>query len=259
MTAPDHLQHALPYDPTGLPHMRRLPGTVPLADRPWLMPDEAYAGQMRLRDQLVATARDRVIAALPGSEAAVDELYRAVLHELSALDGFKVGADAVERPDGAEVPRDLPQLEQLARLVQEDLCLMQARGDGHVLTAAALLFPAHWTLAEKLGRPLLGIHTPVKVYDCDVGRRVQRLFDALRPERPIWRFNLHGQDTNDLFTPLTEADAKPSQKFWPAYVRSERQVLKRLPETGAVVFSIKTYLLASEQMPAGLMALLAAR
>lgn len=256
---PDHLQHGLPYDPTGLPHMRRLPGTVPLGDAPWILPDEAYAGQMRLRDGLVAEMHDRVIAELPGSDAAVAELYAAVLDQIGGLPGFRVGPLAVRRPDGAEVPRDLPVLDQLARLVQEDLCVMEARDGTHVLSAAALLFPAHWTLAEKLGRPLLGIHDPVEVYDADVGRRVQRLFDALKPERPIWRFNLHGQDTTDLFAPLREGDAKPKRQLWPPYVRSERQVLRRLPETGAVVFSIKTYLVPSEVMPAGLMALLAAR
>lgn len=178
METPSHLQRALPYDPTCLPHMRRLPGTVPLGDRPWLLPDEAFAGQMALRDRLVAESRGRVIAGLPGSEAAVAELHALVLEEISGQPGYDIAERVIRRPDGGEVPRDAPLLDQLARLVQEDLCVMEAQGDTHVLTAATLLFPAHWTLAQKIGRPLMGIHDPVAVYDAEVGRRVQRLFDG---------------------------------------------------------------------------------
>ena len=46
-------------------------------------------------------------------------------------------------------------LAALAGLAQEDFCLMQrAAGRAYALTAALLCFPAHWRLAEKLGRPL---------------------------------------------------------------------------------------------------------
>ena len=45
-------------------------------------------------------------------------------------------------------------LDRLAGLAQEDFCVMQAQPDGaYALTAALLCFPAHWRLAEKLGRP----------------------------------------------------------------------------------------------------------
>lgn len=239
--------------------MRRLPGTVPLGDMPWLWPDEAYAGQMALRDRLVAEAPETVIAALPESGPAVEELYRLVLSELAALPGFRMDVDAVQRPDGARVARDAPRLAQLARLVQEDLCVMEAGAEGHVLTAATLLFPAYWTLSEKLGRPLVGLHAPVPVYDADIARRVQRLFDGLAPERPIWRFNLHPQDSDALFTPRREGDPARHRARRPRYFRSERQILRRLPETGAVVFSIKTYLVEAAGQPEAWFDLIGAR
>ena len=53
----------------------------------------------------------------------------------------------------------------LGHLVQEDLCLMEKRGEEHVLTAAVLCFPASWRLADKIGRPLEAIHVPVPEYD----------------------------------------------------------------------------------------------
>jgi hypothetical protein len=120
---------------------------------------------------------------------------------------------------------------------------MQA-GDGgeHLLTAAILCFPAGWTLAEKLGRPMMRIHQPVAKYTEDVGRRVQRLLDAVRPEMPLWRANAH-LSRAPLFNPLPEDAPKDTtnQGEMP-FVRSERQCLLRLPKTGAVLFSIHTYL-----------------
>ena len=41
---------------------RRLPGIQPLAPGDWLRVDEAFAGQMALRDRLITTRRDEVLA-----------------------------------------------------------------------------------------------------------------------------------------------------------------------------------------------------
>ncbi|WP_426033533.1 heme-dependent oxidative N-demethylase family protein [Cypionkella sp. TWP1-2-1b2] len=176
-------------------------------------------------------------AALP----AALELYDRVLGKLRSTAGFEVGATAVRRPDGVLVAldRDRPLL-TLGRLVQEDLCLMQRVSAEHALTAAVLCFPASWTLAEKLGRSMLGIHIPVESYAEDLARRVQRLFDAIRPEQPLWRMNFHIYESPALFHPRRESYRHPTARAG-AYMRAERQCLLRLPQTGAVVFSIHTY------------------
>jgi hypothetical protein len=134
--------------------------------------------------------------------------------------------------------------------VQEDLVLMEKPSgmDQHVLTAAALCFPASWSLAEKFLRPLTGIHAPVDVYDEDLARRVQRLFDGIRPGRPIWRANALVYADPALFQPRTEADRRPSPPEGPRWLRVERQCLARLPETGAVAFTIHTYVVPFESL-----------
>ena len=120
---------------------------------------------------------------------------------------------------------------------------MQKQGDEHVLTAAVLCFPASWTLAEKAGQPLSRIHRPVGAYDVGVAQRVQRLFDGVQSGKPIWRNNYLHYNDPELYQPLSETD--PARKEpWPAhapYTRAERQCIVRLPETGAVLFSIHTY------------------
>jgi hypothetical protein len=251
---PPVLQARLPAIPWTDPRLMRRPGMVPLDMAEWLVADEAFAGQMALRDDLVARREAEVHALIPTAFDAASELYEAVLMRLAGL-GFGVGATEAVRPDGVTVPLDPARpLLTLGRLVQEDLCLMQpgapfGHPEEHVLTGAILCFPASWTLAEKLGHPLVRIHAPVPDYDGDLAPRVQRLFDAIRPERPLWRMNWHPYASPDLFHPRREADPRPKPGGPAAYMRCERQCLVRLPMTGAVVFSIHTYVVETALLP----------
>lgn len=242
------LQRAVPYD-VSVP--RPLPAVAPLDPGAWLHVDDAYAAQMALREDLLATRRDAVLAHVPEAEEALQELLDAVLEALP--EGFQRRGEVVIRPDGVSVALDRSDpLGVLGRLVQEDLCLLQ-RPEGsaeHELVAAVLCFPARWMLHEKLGRPLLAIHGPVAAYDAALARRVQRLFDGVQAGRPLWRWNALYDDDPELFQPLSEtaprvhrgADARARKP----YLRSERQVLWRLPRTQAMVFSIHTYVVRTE-------------
>jgi hypothetical protein len=238
------LHSALPSAPWMVPAQRRLPGVQPLDIADWLIADEAFAGQMALRDRLIAERREEVLARTPGSEAAEGEVLELVLRHLP--EGYRRDGAGVTRPDGVTVDlwSDTP-LAVAGRLVQEDLCVME-REEGteeHVLSAAVLCFPASWTLAEKIGRPLSPIHAPVARYTPDLARRVQRLFDGIRPGRPLWRQNALLYAQPDLFQPRTEAEPRVEPATRPGYLRSERQCLLRLPRTDAVLFSIHTYVL----------------
>lgn len=223
----------------------RLPAMTPVEPGDWLQVDMAYGAQLAEKARLIAARRADVIAVLPGAEAAVAELLAVVVAELAVRPDFTVEGDHVRRPDGSVVTMDQddPFL-TLSQLVQEDFCLHEKRdtaaGGEHVLTAALLCFPAAWTLAEKIGRPLTAIHAPVARYDTDVAQRVQRMFDMVRADRPLWRANWLRYDDPALFQPHTEANPRPVGRPESAFVRSERQTIRRLPVTGAVVFSIHT-------------------
>ncbi len=242
------LQDRLPVASWADPRTRRLPGTLPLDMADWLQVDEAYAGQMALRDALIAGREAEVHAVLPVAEEAAREVYEMVLPRLAGL-GFRVAEGRALRPDGVTVVLDAARpLRTLGRLLQEDICLMQPDGAGeHMLTGAILCFPAGWRLDEKLGRPMGRIHGPVKKYTEDVARRVQRLMDAIRPETPMWRANAH-LSRAPLFNPLSEAHAKDMSEVVMPWVRSERQCLIRLPRTGAVVFSIHSFVVPLERL-----------
>lgn len=228
-----------------------MPGVLPMPVDDWLRVDDAYAEQMALRDRSIAERGALVHQVLPEGETAARELYAKVLAEELPRLGFQVDGDGIVRPDGVRVRLDADApLMTLGRLVQEDLCLMQpGPDDEHVLTGAILCFPAGWTLAEKIGRPLMRIHQPVRKYDEDVGRRVQRLFDAIRPETPLWRANAH-LSRAPLFHALREDAPKDMREGEMPFIRSERQCLLRLPVSMAVVFSIHTYLVRTADLTA---------
>ncbi len=249
MTQPLILQSALPFAPWMDPRTARLPGILPVEGEDWLRVDDAFAGQMAERDRLIADHRSAVHALLDSARPAAAELLDKVLAKLALTPGYQVGAQRVIRPDGITVPldRDAPLL-TLGRLVQEDLCLMEHDGAEHALTGAVLCFPASWMLAEKIGKPMTGIHTPVDHYTEDVARRVQRLFDAIRPEQALWRMNALVYDDHTLHQPRPEGARRP-RPVERLYMRCERQCLLRLPQTKAVVFSIHTYLVRLADLP----------
>jgi hypothetical protein len=241
------LQSRIPFDTTPRP----LPGIQPLNLAEWLIVDDAYAGQMARRRDLIATRRPEVIAMTDGSLTAAQELLDTVLDRLS--DAYGRDGDTVICPDGARVTIDRADpLATLGRICQEDFCLMQKAGDQHVLTAAVLCFPASWMLAEKIGRPLIGIHIPVASYDPNIAARVQRLFDGVQPGRPLWRFNKLFYADPELHQPRSESNRRVERHATEAaYIRSERQSLVRLPVSGAVTFSIHTFVVAADGKDAG--------
>jgi hypothetical protein len=235
------LQQSLPYD---VEAKRPLPGIAPLDMAEWLLVDEAFSAQMAERARLLSERRDAVLALTDGAGPAMAELLQYVLDWLAEnAVGYVISAKEVRRPDGVTVPidRDDP-MGTLGHLVQEDLCLLEKRGDEHVLSAAVLCFPASWRLADKIGRPLTGIHVPVREYDDGIARRVQRLFDGVQPGRPLWRFNALNYADAVLHQPRSRV--QPSETADLPYLRTERQCVLRLPETRACVFSIHSYVLA---------------
>ncbi len=230
---------------------RALPGVQPLADHDWLWVDEAYGGQMALRAGLLGDHLEAVHYLEEGARAAAEELLEVTLALLPAH-GFAVGTQAVTCPDGRVVDLDFAApLITLGRLVQQDLVLMQKRGDVHVLAGAVLCFPASWLLAEKAGHPLVHIHGRVEEYDADLARRVQRLFDGVRVGRPLWRANRLWYADATLHQPRS-ATAPREIVDGPGearYYRSERQCIFRLPRTDVVVFSIHTFVLNKDDVP----------
>lgn len=226
---------------------RPLPGMRPNDGPNWITVDDAYSDQLAQKASLLKTQPQNVLRCLPTSNDATREVLREVTALLENRDDFSVRSDTIQRPDGVEVKVDpYAPLLTLSQLIQEDICILQKQEDEHVLTAALLCFPASWTLAEKIGKPLTAIHTPVPEYDANIAKRVQRLFDGVRIGQPMWRANFLNYSDPTLYHPRTEDEPRTDDHNNHTYQRSERQTVWRLPKTRAVVFAIHTTVTAPE-------------
>ena len=239
------------YTPFEAPHRMSM-GLMALPLAEWIEIDEELEPQLLEKRRLAAERADEVFQALPGSEPAQAETLRLLAAHLASLrpDLYALESEAITLRPLRETHRlagEAAPLRLAGLLVQEDLCLMERDKAEWRLTAASLSFPTRWRLADKLGRPLAAIHGPVPGFAETLERPVARFFDHLKAERPVWRLNWSLLDDPALFQPTGHGrgEADPSitaqnagEKLW---LRVERQTLRRLPETGAVLFTIRIH------------------
>jgi len=228
--SPDH-----PFKTTGLPPLFRI-GAKPLDGAPRFVAGEDLSAYLAEKQRLAETRFDEIFLAEPDT----DDAQREVL----ALVCAETGNSAHEA--------SVPPLWAAAQLVAEDLIIMQRDADAWRLTAGALCFPSAWRLSEKICKPLDSLHAPVPGFAAGTRNAeiMARMFDALRPEAPIQRGNwsLYGDD--ELFHP-DEADPDVP-RFGPEgdriFLRGERQTLSKLPETGAILFTIRIFVTPLEAL-----------
>ncbi|WOI54667.1 DUF3445 domain-containing protein [Parvularcula sp. LCG005] len=216
----------------------------------WIELDSHLADRLAEKDALFAGKLDTVFQATHQSLPAQEEVWSlltAYLVEHFPDDYVRSDGDIVlTRQDRCVRYDPLRPLLSASRLIDEDLCLMIRHDDGWRLDAASLCFPSHWSLADKFEQPMLRIHAPVPGFADRMAARVERIFDHLKPEQPVWRLNwsLHDEPTLHLpnlphaprFMGMSDQSILAN-----AFMRIERQSLRKLPRSNAIVFAIKTY------------------
>ena len=254
MVAPTHT----PYDGSAKPFSI---GLAPLDPAKWIEIDGHYAAYLREKDRLIAERPGDVLAARPDTHDAQREVLDLVVDHLVSGGSPMFPGRAEWDFLGRRLPRfaaqgsDEPPLQIAARFVQEDLVLMRRSDDGWRLVAASLCFPSSWSLAEKFGRPLQEIHTPVPAFGpgTRMATLITRIFDNLKVDQPVERTNWSLQEDEALFHPRSksERDAKIEQAGTTllgarpaeaAFIRVERQTLRRMPVSGDILFTIRVYL-----------------
>ncbi len=234
-----------PYDGSSRPFSI---GLRPLDPARWFEPDEHLARDLAEKDALMAGRRDTVFREEAGSRPAQEEALAMIAAHLPDRfpdlwrregETISVGGRAVA------LDSDAP-LAVSGRLVQEDLCLLERDDAGWRLAAASLCFPSTWSLADKIGRPMCAIHADVPGFPGRMGDLVQRIFDNLKVELPVERLNWSIYGDARLHHPEAKSDV--AERF-PAHlpildratIRVERQTLRRLPDTGAILFTIRVF------------------
>lgn len=215
-------------------------GTRGLDEARWLDIDADRDRELALKRDLIAERPEEVFAIMANAggvgladiEAAGREVLELIEHWLVRF--------APELPPTPPATERHP-LEAAALLVQEDLCLVDR---DLRLVAGSVCFPSHWRLPEKIGLPLAAVHAPVDHYPEDLESKVDTFMARLRAGRIVVRRNVSVHDHPDLFAP-GPSEVYPTPPAGPdgpdgLWLRSERQTLRRLPDSGMVLFTIRT-------------------
>jgi hypothetical protein len=247
-----------PYD--GSSPLFRI-GTKPLDPADWLAPDAAMAAQLAEKAKLLAQRRDAVFGELAGSRQAQAELLALLADHLprrfpELWRHSSAGIEVIPANETIDLTASGSPLQIAEKLVQDDLLILQRDETGWRLSAASLCFPSSWVLSEKMGKVLADIHAPVPGFGPGTRQAevMARMFDAMRPETPMirWNFSLYGDDR--LFHP--DMSGPHDRRFGageradPVYLRVERQTLRKLPQTGAIAFTIRISLDPLERLEA---------
>ena len=141
-----------------------------------------------------------------------------------------------------------PPLLAAARRVPDDLVLMERRAGDWAVSALSLSAGSFFTADEALGKGLEALHGPVPGFAERFLFRVRRIFDHLPVEDIVERRNWSVVAWRGLYAPeASEARRRalrqrPRQPGAGLYIRCERQTLRRLPQTGGLLFTIRIHL-----------------
>ena len=205
-------------------------GLKAIEESAWLEGGEADPAARK--DPLYAAHRDVVWGEVPGSQAGQREvlaMIEAALGEAIALEGR-------------------PPLYAAARRTPDDLVLVERRDGAWRVAALSLSAPTFFTVSDVLDRSLGEIHDPVHGFNDRFLKRVERIFEGLRPGLVLQRRNWSVVNSAEPFTPDSAPiraripAIRPEQAADELFVRVERQTLRRLPQTGGALFTIRVWL-----------------
>ena len=205
-------------------------GLKPIGEAAWLEGGETDPAARK--DPLFATCREIVWGETARSLAGQEEVLRLI--------------DGTLGP--ATHASDLPPLFAAARRTPDDLVLMEKHDGAWRVSALSLCAPTFFSAHDVLGRSLAEIHGPVHGFAERFLARVERIFEGLRPGLILERRNWSLVNSDQSFTPdpapirARISAIEPAHAGSELFVRVERQTLRRLPQTGGALFTIRVWL-----------------
>ncbi|KAI5852469.1 alpha-1,2-mannosyltransferase [Morchella snyderi] len=256
----------VPYRPfKGGPYFLSM-GLKPLSAEDWIELDKTYLDRLAYKRHLFSRERSETIQSLPGSEDASYESLEMLVDFLPkrypgmfekterGIINLVTGEDWDLRRGSKVWKEKTHPLEVMGLLSTEDWVIMQkdtqGGGDEYHLRAGAVCFPSGWRLAERIGHSLYRIHAGnVPQYEPRIAKSMDRFFSKLKVTSPIQRFNHNLDISYELFrTHSIGAESSEKLTIGDIYLRVERQTLKRLPRTQALLFGIRTYITPVESI-----------
>ena len=125
----------------------------------------------------------------------------------------------------------------LSRVIGEDIAIVEIDSDGNDRNALmSIAAPSRWAPEEKIGRSFVATHTPVPNMEktLAVAAKLQQM---LLERGPFVRFTWGISTTPALDTHPSVTE--PPYAGGDAWLRTERQVIRRIPEHQAFLFTIR--------------------
>ena len=200
-------------------------GLKPILESEWLLPDD---GAYFLAEKQALLDNEPVFAAFDDSMP-------------EQIEAAKIIANNI----GKDYRSDEPPLKAISRHISDDTIIMAKRGGEWQLIALSLCSPTFFNAEYALGKSLHLLHEPIPTGDFKLSDRIARIFDNLKPESILERFNWTVQWSNQRYTPdgailrklADDGDVNNANEM--LFERVERQTIRLLPETGALLFTIR--------------------
>lgn len=202
-----------------------------LHDDDWLELDHPdLETQLASKERLLASSPERFLVVRPEADEPSAEL-------LALIESERARAGLARR----DTPAGLHSLDCAGRQVREDLCVHVLVDGRLLLVGGSVCFPTHWSLPDFVGRPLRAVHGQVPHYETDLADKVDGFLVRLSNGPGVVRHNWSLVGSDRLSLPNRSRawpDVTGDELAAGVWLRSERQTLRRLPATGAIVFTI---------------------
>lgn len=223
-------------------------GLSALDPKQWIEPDTDLGDFLDEKARLRETEFDAIFREVDGSEPGQRECLDLLVDHLVAdhPDLYRRAGTCLEFAGRSiDLAANQPPLLTAGSLIQDDLVILSRRDAGWTVVAGYVAFPSAWSLSEKIGHPMETVHAHVPgfVGGTRNAMMLNRIFDNLQPDLPAVRMNWSIYPEGELYWPPERNEAAKKLPFDPTnnFIRVERQVLRRLPLTGDIVFSIRIY------------------
>jgi dimethylamine monooxygenase subunit A len=268
--APKKNSNIPPHFPFETPPFRLSMGLikVPVSDWFEIFDLQERAFQMSEKRRYLTCQYDDVFIADPSSYPASKEVLGLMLNHLPSFrpDLYSRNRNTISLNSHSDFKEEvwstnlktneIHPLDLAARLVQEDMIIMLPSDITKIsaskewwLAAGSVSFPSRWSLKEKFGQSMDIIHTPVPFYKKHIQTTVNNFFNRMPCNEIYARRNWSLYDNSYLRHDNGEHSSKTVQKHITSsnageklWLRVERQTIRKLKITGAILFTIRIHL-----------------
>ncbi|PHH92902.1 hypothetical protein CDD83_3733 [Cordyceps sp. RAO-2017] len=241
-----------------------------MAKAEWIRIDQGYLKRLEERNAIMDAHPAESIGSGPIVNPAIEELYAELMarflpYRFPAM--FSLTGDTfLNKVTGKVYSVDVRRMDHdtmlrnLGENIEEDFYFMCPDDEGELrLEGWIACFPGGFLTTARKGMSMRAIHQPVPGYEKRIGKGADKILARLQGWEFIERFNwslqtdgssLFRVDGNNYYPELgqTLPDTEDDVHIDQCYLRVEHQTLVRLPKSQAVVFCVRSYVTAIEDI-----------